>query len=256
MFGRKILYQQTSPYGELLVYKDRNGTHLINNGKFCQTTYNPHQKPQGSVWDCYLLAPLFAKNPMDVKSICILGLGGGAAVKRFNQAYTLQKIVGVEINKDVVEVGEKYFDLTDQNLEVVIKDAAEYVKETEHTFDVVLVDTFHGDNVDLKCNSEDFYRDVLRMINLGGVVLANRVPAQNQKEANDMFLNVFPNLFPQCYRLKVKHNEFYFGLTKPLSKDEVQKRISSAAQENPNLGFLKRCFEFLNNRHALRVSAV
>jgi len=214
MFFSKILYQGKSEYATFKVLKKRGVINLISGGKYLQSSYRPGKKPVGTVWDYFLTGPLFAPDPNEVKDVCILGLGAGVAVKLLNQFYKIERIVGVEIDKVVVDLGKKFFDLNDDNLEIHIQDAAEYVKKSSERFDLIIIDTFHGKDVDPRCSCPEFYSDVIKLLKPGGVVLVNRVDTKRP-----------PPLFAQCYTLTVRNNIFYLGLKKPLPKQIIMERL-------------------------------
>lgn len=214
MIFSKTLYEGTSEYATLKVLKKRGTINLISGNKYLQSSYRPGKKPIGTVWDYFLVAPLFAPDPDEVKDICILGLGTGVAVKLLNQFYKIERIIGVEIDQVVVELGKKFFDLNDNNLEIHIQDAAEYVKHSSEKFDLVLIDTFKDDVVAPGCSGQEFYSDVVKLLKPGGVVLINRADTKKP-----------PPLFTQCYALTVRNNVFYFGLQKPLEEQKIIERI-------------------------------
>lgn len=266
--GTKTLYEGASEYAALKVQKKRGTINLISGNKYLQSSYRPGnppslplslklrwarrlrritrpnafcegrvKKPTGTVWDYFLVGPLFAPNPSEVKDVCVLGLGVGVAVKLLNRFYKIDKIVGVEIDKVVVDLGRKFFDLNDGNLEIHIQDAAGYVKKSSKKFDLILIDTFKDDAVDPKCSCVEFYLNATKLLKPGGVVLVNRANTKGQEKTNKKFLREFPRLFTQCYALTVRNNVFYFGLQESLEKQKIMERIK-------NLGFLKDFRDF------------
>lgn len=236
----EILYEGYSQHGSLKVYKEQGAINLVSGGTFVQSSYRPQKKPLGSVWDYFLVAPLFAPNPEKVKNICILGLGAGAAVKLLNQVYRIERIVGVEIDEDIVNLGRRFFDLNDKNLEVLIKEAQRYVKETSEKFNIILVDAFADNKVAPGCNTSEFFHSIVKILTEEGVVLVNRVSSQEQREVNKEFLGFFLKLFPQVYALKVRKNIFYIGLKKPLERFLIEARIKKASEKNDFLVFLRK----------------
>ncbi len=239
MLFSKILYEGTSEYATLKVLQSRGTISLISGGKFVQSSYRPGKRPLGTVWDYFLVAPLFAPKHSEVKEVCILGLGAGVAVKLLNQVYEIERIVGVEIDKVVVDLGKAFFDLNDSNLEVRLQDAAEYVKESSEKFDLILIDAFKDDEVDSGCSCLEFYSNVIKLLKPGGIVLVNRAKTKKQEKTNKEFRREFPRLFPQCYGLAVKNNIFYLGLQKSLKKQEIIERTKGLAAKGDFTRFLK-----------------
>lgn len=94
-------------------------------------------------------------------SILLLGLGGGSNAQLVSKKYPQAKIVGVDIDPVMVELGKKYFGLGKiKNLEIVVDDALNYVNKLKPNdqFDLVLLDCFIGENVPKKLGDPVFLR--------------------------------------------------------------------------------------------------
>jgi len=83
----------------------------------------------------------------EIRNILILGLGGGTVAKLLRKKYPKAKIVGVEIDPVMIELGKKYLNLDKYNIDFKITDATKIkIKE----YDLVIVDMYLGDKyVDL-----------------------------------------------------------------------------------------------------------
>ena len=92
-----------------------------------------------------------------VKSCLILGLGGGLAVKIINKYFPKAKILGIEIDPIMIELGKKYLNLSEyKNLEIKIADAFNWVQKSggsnhQTKFDLILIDLYFGKREILKC---------------------------------------------------------------------------------------------------------
>src|SRR5262249_18351872 len=75
--------------------------------------------------------------------VLIVGLGGGAMI-HFLKHYDPQvKVEAVEIDPAVVKVADKYFGIrSGGNVNVITKDALEYLKKTDAKYDVIYMDAF------------------------------------------------------------------------------------------------------------------
>ena len=78
------------------------------------------------------------------ENILILGVAGGSVIKTLVDEVKFKgKIIGVEIDKDVVEIANKYFKLNEiSNLELIIDDAFEFVLKTKDKYDLIIIDIF------------------------------------------------------------------------------------------------------------------
>lgn len=77
------------------------------------------------------------------KSWLVLGVAGGTVIKMISQKFSSSRIVSVDIDPVIVDVGRKYFGLGDiPNSQVIITDAKDYLQKTKDKFDYILVDLF------------------------------------------------------------------------------------------------------------------
>lgn len=110
---------------------------------------------------------------VQIKSVLILGLGGGSAIKTIKKFYKDAVITAVEIDPVVVDIATNYFPFIKKyNVKVFTQDAVEYVKNLKQNYDLVLVDCYQGHSVPEKLNSPDF---VKRMLKKCKYVLINRL---------------------------------------------------------------------------------
>ncbi len=82
------------------------------------------------------------------KKWLILGLATGTAAKIISDKYQPVKIVGVEIDSKMLDIGHRYFDLDAiPNLKIINQDANLYALNSKPCFDFVLVDLYLGDQL-------------------------------------------------------------------------------------------------------------
>ncbi|MFA5032442.1 MAG: polyamine aminopropyltransferase [bacterium] len=91
-----------------------------------------------------LVHPAMTVHP-DPKKVLVIGGGDGGTVREILK-YPVNKITLVEIDKKVIETSKKFLPelskgLNDPRVEVVIMDAAVYVKKAKEKYDIILVDS-------------------------------------------------------------------------------------------------------------------
>ena len=79
-----------------------------------------------------------------MESILVLGVAGGSVIKTLvNEIDFKDKITGVEIDPEIIEIANTYFKLNEiSNLTIVIDDASEFVLKTNENFDLIIIDIF------------------------------------------------------------------------------------------------------------------
>ena len=120
----------------------RGARELRIDGTFA-SYWEPGRVATGSVWDA-VAAPILALPPARRRSLLLLGLGGGSAARLARALAPRARVVGVEIDPEVVRLARRHFELDRLGLEVVVADARRYVARARGRFDVILEDIFVG----------------------------------------------------------------------------------------------------------------
>lgn len=118
------------------------GRELRIDGTFA-SCYQPGCETTGSVWDA-IAAPLLLLPPGRQRSVLLLGLGGGSAARVVRALAPRARIIGVEFDREVVEVARRWFDLDALGIEVVVEDALQFLHDARQRHDLVLDDVFVG----------------------------------------------------------------------------------------------------------------
>lgn len=120
--------------------------------------------------------PLFS-HP-DPQQILIVGGGDGGTAREVVKHKGIKRIQLVEIDGEVISVSKKYFPslahaLDHPQVNVLVMDALRYLKETEETFDVILIDS--TDPVIEQSGglfTVSFYKDCLNALTEKGILAA------------------------------------------------------------------------------------
>ena len=140
----------------------------------------------------------------NVKSCLILGLGGGGIAKIVRKNWPDAKIVGVDVDPIIVELGKKYLGLDKLGVEIVIQDASEYLsqksKVKSQKFDIICVDMYVGDRVPEKFETDNYIQLVRRLLTSSGHVVFNRLYyGEKRKEAEEFhrkLIHIFKKVRP------------------------------------------------------------
>ena len=147
------------------------------------------------------------------ENILILGVAGGSVIKTLVDEIKFEgKITDVEIDLQVVEIANKYFNLdTINNLEIVIDDAFEYVLKTKNKYDLIIIDVFQ----DIKMPNflfEDFFINrVNYLVKKEGFILFNTMVINKEDQKRNL---EYKNKFDQNYSIRMYpkveiHNELF-----------------------------------------------
>lgn len=161
--------------GEILIAEDIFGRREMIIGKVCQSGGLVKK-----LWKT-VLSFKFVCRRTNFKRCLILGLGTGTIAKLIAEKFPQTKIIGVEIDPKVVEIGKKYFDLDKiPNLKIIVGDAFEIINNPKFgvrgsKFDLILVDLYLGQEFPPKAETEDFLKNIKKMLVKSGLVVFNRL---------------------------------------------------------------------------------
>jgi len=223
IWGYEVLEKIDSPInGEITVVKDLFGHREMIVGGVCQSGGLVEK-----VWEVGIGAirntPACKRLAMSgrqyaKRNILILGLGGGNAAKLVSRGWPEAKIVGVEIDPKVVEVGERYFQL-DQipNLRVIVGDAVEAISNLQLAirdgkFNLIVVDLYLGQEFPKEAENRDFLEGLKKILSTNGLVIFNRLYySKRQKELANNFLEKIKEFFPTVTTKKAVTNLLIFA---------------------------------------------
>lgn len=201
--GIRILEEVESPInGKIIVQTDLAwGPHILVEG------LSQSGGVVKRVWK-----PLFSKVKRDfpdIKSILILGLGGGTIAKFSKQFWPEAKIVGVEIDALMVEMGKKHLGLMNVNVETHIEDAYHYLTNVTNHFDLILVDIYAGRSIPEEFTTVKFANLVKQILTDNGVAVFNRLYGGEHTSKAEKFLKILKLEFPSVEDFYPEANVMY-----------------------------------------------
>lgn len=130
--------------------------------------------------------------------ILILGVAGGSIIKTLKKEYSFSnKITGVEIDKNIIEIANKYFDLNQiENVEIIIADALEFVRASTSQYDLIVIDIFQDTAMPFFLFEKYFIESLKKITASNGIILFNTmVLEKSHQERNDRYLQNFSGSF-------------------------------------------------------------
>ena len=197
---KKTLYKGQSEFnGEVEVVENLGTRRLIAAG----FTQSQSLKSDGLTglhyWDS--LVPKELVLGADAR-ILLLGLGAGTVAKIITHRFGPVAIDGVEIDPLMVELGKKYFSLDEPNLNIIITDAASFVKEARYKYNLICMDIFMGGVVPKEFESKEFLDGVKGLLKDDGTLAINKIFSGKEelKKFEDFVQSVFPVVHSQVVR--------------------------------------------------------
>lgn len=114
---------------------------LYTNGVF-HSQYSPSPRAATSIWDLLLVPALLAPGGRP-RNVLVLGVGGGAVLRRLSELFEAPRITGVELDPVHIDIGRRFFGLDQPNIELVAADARTWLaRNRRRRYDLVIDDLF------------------------------------------------------------------------------------------------------------------
>ena len=177
--GRKVLETVNSPInGEIIVVRDLTWGTYIKSGGLTQSGGILEK-----IWDSSVKK--ITNYQSTINNVLILGLGGGSLAKVIRKYYPGARIIGVDVDPVMIELGRKYLKLDEHDVEVVISDAYDYLDQKSKikmqndklkikNIDLICVDLYVGDEFPEKFESDSFIEWSRTVLDHRGVAVFNR----------------------------------------------------------------------------------
>ena len=199
---------------------------VLNEGIGTHSIYNPDRLLTGGPWDYFLLAPLIAGQTMaDMDSLLVVGLGAGTVSKQFTAVYGADvQIDGVELDPKVIELGRRYFDMNEQNLNAIAADGRTYLQHSKDRYDVIAVDAYRQPYIPFHLVTREFFQEARDHLQPNGVLALNAGRTGQDFRLVDVLASTMRAVFPYIYVLDLPtgyNNSLIYGTLHPISDDEL-----------------------------------
>lgn len=242
----RLIYEKESAYNYIQVVQQGTETALmLNEGHAIHSIYDPSNVLTGGPWDYWSVAPYFTKGfqPSDMKSMAMLGSAAGTAAYIATQVYGPIPVDGVEIDPDIVAIGQKYFGL-DRVPNVITheQDARTYL-QTEgknKKWTVVGIDAYRQPYIPFHLTTKEFFQEVKSHLTPDGAAMINAGRTASDTRLVDALANTMLQVFPNVYVIDVPTmlNSMVIGTNQPT---QLQNFAQNAAGVNQPL--LKQIFQ-------------
>jgi len=178
--GGETVYETDTQYQHLEVVDSGNTRTLYLDGVPHSAMYL--DRPDDYVFEYtryFHLSMLAVDDPEEVDRVLFVGGGGFSGPKRFLSEYNATVDV-VEIDPAVVDVAETYFGVRESDrLQIHTMDGRKYLEQTNHTYDVIVLDAYRADRVPYHLTTVEFLDLVHGRLDDDGVVVANIISARD-----------------------------------------------------------------------------
>ena len=195
-----------SPYNHTLIVKRKSSVYLyfVRDGKryleSSMNRQNPYNLPVAYT-QLFTVAYLY---PEKIRSLLMLGVGGGTFTTYTHYYMPKVHIDAVDIDGEVLAVAKKYFYLREDNrYKLYTQDAAKYLRDTRRRYDLVYADTYRGGFIPKHLLRESYFRSIRNRLYPKGCFVINIGYTNNYKQA----LPIIRKLYSHIDLYKYPHSE-------------------------------------------------
>lgn len=227
------IYQTESAYNYIQVVQRGDTRYLLlNEGQGIHSIYNPNSLQSNGTWDYFTLAPFFNPppySPASLKRVAIVGLAGGTIARSYTAIFGLIPIDGIEIDPKIVQVGQKYFDMTESNLNIIVADGRAALANSPYRYNVVAIDAFRVPYIPWHLTTREYFLDVRNHLTNDGVLAINVGHTPSNYDLVDAIARTAQGVFPSVHVIDVSgsFNSIVFATMQPTSIDNLRANLDN-----------------------------
>lgn len=216
-----IIYEDESLYNYIAVRQWGSERHLkLNDGVGIHSVYHPDSVLSLGIWDYFLLAPFFRScataAPASAAScqrqeprlvaptnLLIIGLAAGTVSELYTAIYGAFPITGIELDPQIIEVGQRYFGMDQPNVTPIAADGRRWLAQQPATaqWDVIAIDAYRPPYIPFHLTTVEFFRLVREHLSATGVVAINVGRTATNYQLVDALAATLAQTFPAVYAI-------------------------------------------------------
>ena len=204
---------------------------LLNEGQGIHSLYTPGVLETFGTWDYFLAAPFFnaaPHAPADVRSLALVGLAAGTIAKQYTAVYGPIPIDGIEIDPAIVDVGRRYFDMTEPNLNVIVQDGRWALAHAPRQYSVIGVDAYRLPYIPWNLTTREFFAEARAHLTDNGVLVINVGRTFEDRRLIEALTGTLLSVFPSVHVVDVADtfNSILYATVQPTSAANLERNLA------------------------------
>jgi spermidine synthase len=232
----RVLYETQTAYQELEV-AEINGTRTLYLDDQRHSAMDV-DRPTRHVFEYtryFHLPYLLTDDPDDIDRVLFVGGGGFSGPKRFVEEYDATVDV-VEIDPEVIDVAKRYFAVNESHprLNVYRGDGRRYLRETDRTYDLIVMDAYKKDKVPFQLTTVEFFELARDRLSPDGMLYANVISAETGP-ASKFYRAEYRTLsevYPQVYTFPTVGGSLVGNIQVVATRDEARIDRATLLERN------------------------
>jgi spermidine synthase len=227
-----LIEERESAYNFIqVVERDNTRYLLLNEGQGIHSIYNATQLETFGTWDYFLAAPFFNVPPHgrgQVASLGLVGLAAGTIARQYTAAFGPIPIDGIEIDPGIVDIGRRYFDMNEPNLNVIVQDGRWALAHSKHTYSVIGVDAYRLPYIPWNLTTKEFFQDVRAHLTSDGVLVINVGRTFTDRRLIEAMAGTLEAVFPSVYVVDIPDtfNSILYATVQPTQASNLSANLA------------------------------
>jgi len=231
------IYETESDYNYIQVL-ELNGYRLLrlNEGQGIHSMWHPTQLDFSGPWEQFLVGPFFNSPPyttQDVKRAAIVGLAAGTLARQITAVYGPVPIDGYEIDPKIIEVGRRFFDMNEPNLNAIAEDGRLGLARSDQQYNLIGVDAYRPPYIPWHLTTLEFFDIVRDHLTDDGVLVINVGRSPNDRRLIDGLVGTLETLYPSVYVMDIPDtfNSIVYATKQPTSIQNLYENYLALAAD-------------------------
>jgi spermidine synthase len=228
-----LVYETESAYNYIQVLKQGDYTLLrINDGQGVHSVYNPNQLNYYGPWEQVLVAPFFNPAPYDpsqVKRMAIVGLAAGTTARQATAVFGPIPIDGFEIDPVIIDIGRRYFGMTEPNLKAIPQDGRWGLAHSPYRYQIISIDAYRPPYIPYHLTTQEFFSIARAHLTEDGVLAINIGRSPSDRRLIDALGTTIGSVFPSIYVMDIPDtfNSILFATVQPTRADDLTANLAA-----------------------------
>jgi spermidine synthase len=227
-----MIFETESDYNYLQVLESNQYRILrMNEGQGMHSVYHPTTLNYYGPWEMVLVAPFFntAPHPLSaVKRMAIVGLAAGTTARQATAVYGDIPIDGYEIDQKVVDIGRRFFDMNEPNLNVIVQDGRWGLEHSTQRYQIISVDAYRPPYIPWHLTTHEFFQIVKDHLSEDGVMVINVGRAPNDRRLIEALASTIRSVFPSIHVVDIPQtfNSILFASVQPTTGENLRNNLA------------------------------
>jgi len=232
-----LLYEKESAYNYIQVQEDQDGFRYLylNEGQGIHSLWHPTTIFYGKTWDFFLTGPYFNEPPYtpdQVESLLVIGLATGTIPRQYTTIYGDIPIDGIEIDPQIIEAGEQFFQMNDEympNLTAYAEDGRYMLNQLDKKYTIIGIDAYRPPYIPWHLTTVEFFEEVKDSLTEDGVMVINVGRTDTDRRLVDALTNTLSYVYPSIHAMDVPYsfNTILVASKQPTESDNLLENMQN-----------------------------